>query len=168
MASRDELYAKFGITAEAAQLFETALGTFLLGAEGLKRGWHEAPDRTKATETVSRIEKSTLGRLLKSTQGVIEFDDALIAAFQKALATRNRLMHGFYLRHDFSIQTDEGRDEMINDLEEMHTSLFNAWQLADTMSGVLLNYLMELRTDPDSAGRGPATKIQFKIRQGNP
>ena len=161
MASRDELYAKFGITAEAAQLFETALGTLLLGAEGLKKGWYEIPDPATGTETLARIENSTLGRLLKSTQGVVDFDDELIALFQDALTTRNRLMHGFYLRHDFSIQTDEGRDKMISDLEEMHTKLFNAWQLADGMSGVLLNYIMKLKTDPEAAGRGPVEKIEF-------
>ena len=34
MATRDDLYAKFGATAEAAQLFETELGTLLLVASG--------------------------------------------------------------------------------------------------------------------------------------
>lgn len=165
MASRDELYSKFGITAEAAQLLETALGTLVLGAEGLKKGWFEIPNPSTATETLAKIENSTLGRLLKSTQGVVDFDDALIALFQGALATRNRLMHGFFLRHDFSIQTDEGRDAMIDDLEEMHTELFNAWQLADGMSGVLLDYLVELKTDPEAADRGPVKKIEFTLKR---
>jgi hypothetical protein len=37
MASRDDLYCKFGVTAEAAQLFETELGTLLLAARGLRK-----------------------------------------------------------------------------------------------------------------------------------
>jgi hypothetical protein len=36
MASRDDVYLKFGVTAEAAQLLETSLGTALLGVQGLK------------------------------------------------------------------------------------------------------------------------------------
>ena len=38
MATREEVYAKFGLTAEAAQLFETELGTILLAREGEERG----------------------------------------------------------------------------------------------------------------------------------
>lgn len=38
MADRHELYAKYGIAAEAAQLFETELGTLLLGLRGLDEG----------------------------------------------------------------------------------------------------------------------------------
>ena len=53
------LYAKFGITAEAAQLFETELGTVLLSAQGLEHGWHIAPDRKKAR---ARWMKSTGAR----------------------------------------------------------------------------------------------------------
>ncbi len=40
MATREEVYQKFGVTAEAAQLFETELGTLLLGAQGVNNGWY--------------------------------------------------------------------------------------------------------------------------------
>jgi len=43
IALRDEVYRKFGVTAEAAQLFETSLGTALLILQGLKKGWHLLP-----------------------------------------------------------------------------------------------------------------------------
>ena len=39
VATRDELYAKFGVTAEAAQLFETELGPLILCVRGLEEGW---------------------------------------------------------------------------------------------------------------------------------
>lgn len=165
MATRDELYAKFGMTAEAAQLFETALGTLLLGAEGLKGEWAEKPDLQDATDKYAKINKSTLGQLLRSARTVVDLDEDLIDMFGDALDTRNKLMHGFYLRHNFAIQTDAGRDSMIEDLEETHTILYNAWQIADQLSGVLLDYIMELKNNPDAKGRGPVEKIQFQIRR---
>ena len=164
MATREQLYAKFGITAEAAQLFETALGTLLLGAEGLHKEWIEKPDPETAALKLANVKKSTLGRLLRMARSVIEFDDGLILFFSNALDTRNRLMHGFYERHNFQIQTESGRGTMIDDLEVMHTELFNAWQLADSLSGVLMNYLVELKTNPDASGRGPVEKISFTVK----
>ena len=94
MAIRDELYAKFGITAEAAQLFETELGTLILSLCGLE------------------------------------------SRFSSALRARNRLIHGFYERHNFKIQTDAGRDEMIADLEAIHEELFQAWQVAGVLTEI--------------------------------
>ena len=44
MMDRHELYAKYGIAAEAAQLFETELGTLLLCLRALDNGWHLVPD----------------------------------------------------------------------------------------------------------------------------
>ena len=39
MATRDQLYAKFGITAEAGQLLETELSTLLLCERAIENGW---------------------------------------------------------------------------------------------------------------------------------
>jgi len=126
MATREELYEKFGITAEAAQLFETSLGTILLAATGLKNGWHTAPDPEAGKIALQSIESRTLGQLLHKLRSAVDIDDETIALFQNALRTRNGLMHGFYERHNFSIQTDDGRDQMLDDLEAMHDELFTA------------------------------------------
>jgi hypothetical protein len=48
MASRDDVYAKFGITAEAAQLLETSLGTALMAIQGLQNSWHLQPQPEEA------------------------------------------------------------------------------------------------------------------------
>jgi hypothetical protein len=143
MATRDEVYAKFGITAEAAQLLETSLGNALLPIQGLKKGWHLETQPDEAQEALDRIDAGTLGNLLGEIQKHVTFEGDLPTFFLSALKTRNRLMHGFYLRHDFKIQTDEGRDEMMVDLEAMHTELFNAWRVADAMDGILMNLMLE-------------------------
>jgi len=94
MATRDEVYAKFGITAEAAQLFETELGTLILCARGLRNGWHVTPNRERAQVVLDDINRSTLGRLLTTLKKHIELGDDLEDRFASALLARNRLNHG--------------------------------------------------------------------------
>lgn len=145
MATRDELYAKFGITAEAAQLFETELGTLLLCARGLANGWHVVPDPATGRDLLRDIDKSTLGGLLSKLKRHVNFDEDLSGRFAGALAARNRLNHGFYERHNFKIQTDEGRDVMMADLEALHDELFEAWQLAGAMTSLTSDIIMRER-----------------------
>lgn len=151
MAARDELYAKFGITAEAAQLFETELGTLLLCAWGLESGWHVVPDGASGRDLLHEIDRSTLGGLLTKLKRHVEIDDDLSARFASALAARNRLSHGFYERHNLKIQTDEGRDVMMADLEALHDELFTAWQLAGAMTSLASEVIMRGRTGNQTA-----------------
>ena len=145
MATRDELYAKFGITAEAAQLFETELGTLLLGARGLGGNWHVEPSPEEGGRLLEEINRSTLGHLLKTLKRHVEFKPDLETKLTSALKARNRLTHGFYERHNFKIQTDEGRDQMIADLELLHEELFQAWQLASAMTLLLSDIILDLK-----------------------
>jgi|GEM_PF-817395 len=167
MTSRSELYEKFGITAEAAQLFETALGSILLGSKGIMEGWfakeNRSPDNKIETAFNERIERSTLGRLLKDVSGILILDDQIVEQFDSALSVRNDLFHHFYRRHNFSIQTSEGRTEMLDDLEKMHDELFHAWQLADAIGGTLTQHLLRLRTSDDIEKHGPIEKIEIMI-----
>lgn len=145
MATRDELYAKFGITAEAAQLFETDLGTLLLCSRALEHGWHVEADSDSARKLLNDIDRSTLGRLLGNLKNCVSLDDKLTERFASALKARNRLFHGFYELHNFKIQTDEGRDEMVVDLEVLHDELFNAWRIASAMASTAMEFMLKLR-----------------------
>ncbi len=145
MATRDELYAKFGITAEAAQLFETELGSLLLCARGLEHGWHHEADPDEARKLLDHIDRSTLGQLLGTLKNCVSLDDGLVDRFASALKARNRLFHRFYETHNFKIQTDDGRDAMVSDLDALHSELFNAWQLASKMTALATEFLLEAR-----------------------
>lgn len=138
MATREALYAKFGITAEAAQLFETELGTLLLAAQGLRHGWAAKPDGKHARSVLDGINRSTLGGLITTLKKHVEFSDDLEERFASALQARNKLNHGFFERHNFRIQTEEGRDVMMADLEALHKELFNAWRLASAMTALAM------------------------------
>lgn len=146
MATRDELYAKFGITAEAAQLFEVELGSLLLCARAIEQGWRIEADSDRARKLLHDIDRSTLGHLLGSLKKCVGLDDRLADRFASALQTRNKLFHRFYEAHNFKIQTDEGRDTMMADLETMHVELFNAWQVASGMTATATAFLLELRS----------------------
>jgi hypothetical protein len=137
MADRRELYAKYGIAAEAAQLFETELGTMLLCFRALEKDWHIVPDRAAAREALDSIDRSTLGRLLNDLKRFVTIEADLEKNFSSALRARNRLMHGFFERHNFSIQNEDGRREMIADLDRLHGELFAAWRAADRLSTAL-------------------------------
>ena len=106
MADRHELYAKYGIAAEAAQLLETELGTLLLCLRALDEGWHITPNGDAAREVLDQIDRSTLGRLLHRLKQHIKIEGDLEERFSSALEARNRLMHGFFERHNFKIETE--------------------------------------------------------------
>lgn len=136
MADRHELYAKYGIAAEAAQLFETELGTLLLALRGLENDWHLVSDGAAARDVLDTIDRSTLGRVLNDLKRHITIEGDLEEGFSSALKVRNRLMHGFFERHNFKIQTKKGRREMVADLDRLHGELFAAWRVADKLTTV--------------------------------
>jgi hypothetical protein len=137
MVERHELYAKYGIAAEAAQLFETELGTLLLCLRALDKGWHIVPDGEAAQETLDEIDRSTLGRLLHNLKRHIKIEGDLEDGFLSALEARNRLSHGFFERHNLKIQTEHGRKEMVADLDRLHRELFHAWRSAGDLSTII-------------------------------
>lgn len=143
MASIDDVYKKFGIAAEAAQLLETELSTLLLGIRGLEQGWHISPDPKAGQKVLAEIDSQTLGAVLKRLRETVQFDDQISEKLASALRARNRLMHGFYERHNFKMQADEGRDAVVADLEILHAKLFAAWQLAGVMSHLVVQAVVD-------------------------
>jgi hypothetical protein len=129
MVTREDVYAKFGLTAEAAQLFETELGTMLLAREGEERGWHFNAD-PQAAKFYEELNRKTLGEILKSLKEYLDLDDEVAELFKEALGARNSLNHGFFERHDFAIYSDVGRAAMMVDLETMHVRLAAAYDVA--------------------------------------
>jgi hypothetical protein len=139
MASRDDVYLKFGLTAEAAQLFETDLGTVLLGLVGESKGWHLNPNPTEAAEFYEGFNRKTLGQILGDVKRRVQLEPKYAVAFESALGARNRLNHGFFERHNYAIASDEGRQRMWDDLERLHQELFEAWQLVQHVRDEILD-----------------------------
>ena len=90
--------------------------------------------------------------MLTALRKCMVFDDELENILKSALKARNRLIHGFYERHNFKIQTEEGRDEMIADLDLLHDEFFQAGgggDMAQLTSNIMLEelgFLQALKT----------------------
>ena len=169
MASRDQLYAKFGEAAEAAQLFETELSTMLLCLRAMENGWHILPDGERAGAVLREIDQKTLGHLIRDLRPYMNLDESTEARFGSALDARNKLIHGFFERHNFKIQTDAGRDEMLDDLEGLHAQLFYAWQIASsittTIGDLMGDPLSPLRLDAAEFAKAAGWRAESPSRE---
>jgi hypothetical protein len=64
MPTLDDVYRKFGETAEAAQLLETELGNVLLSLGAFEEDLLRGMNANRAADLLGEIDASTLGRLL--------------------------------------------------------------------------------------------------------
>ena len=142
MATLDEVYRKFGEVSEAAQLLETQLGNLLLTHKCIDMGLLEHPDPFKATAIYDRINRQTLGALVRSIGSIADSIDDFEKLLTNAVAARNRLTHSFYLQHNFRRNSHDGRDAMLCDLEAIHEELFEAYKAVLLLSGVDLEKLV--------------------------
>ena len=142
MATLDEVYRKFGEVSEAAQLLETELGNLLLTHKCIDGGLLEHPNAIRATAIYARINKQTLGALVRSLGSIVDSIDDLEKLLSDAVASRNRLTHSFYLQHNFRRNSHDGRDVMLCDLEAIHEELLEAYKTVLLFSGVDLEKLV--------------------------
>jgi hypothetical protein len=146
MPTIDDVYRKFGEVSEAAQLVETELGTMLLffGVvdEGLITPTLEV-DGKRATELLGRINRQTLGPLVKNTKRHTDALDQLEPLLSAALEERNRLSHHFYRQHNLRRNTDAGRSLVLDDLESIHNTLIKAYKALSLLSGIDLDAVTE-------------------------
>ena len=144
MPSLDDVYRKFGEVSEAAQLFETELGTILLTIEGAEADLFSGDQPEEAREILRRINKSTLGQVLKKIAQKSQSFEHTTDLFAGALAERNRLSHSFFREHNFRRNSSEGCGLMLEDLESIHETLLKAYQVALAISGIDLDSLQLL------------------------
>jgi hypothetical protein len=139
MPSLDDVYRKFGEASEAAQLLETELGIVLIEIGVVEANSLDEPDPERASELFKKINRQTLGQLLKKVSNSTESVSHLEGLLSRALAERNRLSHSFYRRHNFRRNSDEGRALMLNDLESIHDALLEAYKAVMLLSGIDLD-----------------------------
>ena len=141
MPSLDDVYCKFGETSEAAQLLETELGNILFLSGAIDQNLIEETDQVAASALYRSINRKTLGQLLKGLKNTTESVDHLKELLSKALKERNRLAHSFYRQHNFRRNSDGGRQIMLDDLEQIHDVLLEAYKTVARLSGIDLDKL---------------------------
>jgi len=142
VSTLDDVYRKFGKASEAAQLLETGLGNILIKIGAVEVGFLNEPNPERAFELFKKINRQTLGQLLKNVSSLTESVSHLEALLSCALAERNRLSHSFYRHHNFRRNSDEGRALMLNDLESIHDTLLEAYKAVMLLSGIDLDTII--------------------------
>jgi hypothetical protein len=167
MPTLDDVYQKFGETAEAAQLLETELGNILMVARCIDEGLLEKKNPTRAADILDSVNRHTLGQLLTNLNNRTQSLEALLV---KARDERNRLSHSFYREHNFRRNSDEGRTLMLADLETVHSALLDAYKAALALSGADLDEMAEtpLPTPPSNLNwqrSWPRDKPDYHVAQ---
>jgi hypothetical protein len=141
MPSLADVYSKFGEVSEAAQLLETELGNLLLVTGIIEADLIDQPDPMRASALFEGISRKTLGQLLKSLNRSSDPIGRLETLLARALTERNRLSHSFYRQHNFRRNSEEGRANMMGDLEAIHAALLDAYKAVMLLSGIDLDKL---------------------------
>jgi hypothetical protein len=135
MPSYDDVYRKFGQSAEAAQLLETELGTLLLIMGCLDADLLYNPDPEKAMGIYNKINCQTMGQLLRNANISVQELEPLKVLLTTALKSRNDLSHSFFRRHNFRIHSERGRGIMMDDLGKIHANIFEAYKAVMRIMG---------------------------------
>jgi len=141
MTKLDDVYWKFGFAAEAAQLLETELGNELVKHGVVEENLVNQPNPSRAADLVGQVNKHTLGQLIAKLKAKNQLVANLEDALARALDERNRLFHSFYRQHNLRRNSDEGRQQMLDDLESIHETLLDAYKAVMLLSGVDLDKL---------------------------
>lgn len=138
MPTIEDIYCKFGLVAEAAQLLETELGNLLLYEEAVEADLIVTPDSVVANGIYNRINKYTLGRLINNTRAKVPSLDEMEDLLSAALTERNRLSHSFYREHNFRLRAEanEGRAIMLDDLDRMYDIIWAAYKAVMLLTGI--------------------------------
>jgi hypothetical protein len=149
----DDVYRKFGETAEAAQLLETELSNIVLISRGAEAELFTTPNPEIGSVILDTINRRTLGELIKRLNPEPQSLDALETQLQNALRERNRLFQSFHRQHKFRGNSDEGRAIMLTDLGSIHETLLGAYKVVMLLSGVDPNAIVNsgVEHDPPTA-----------------
>lgn len=137
-----ELYFEFGVTAEMAQVMEVEAGNLALTFISL------AFDPSKITEKerhffkaiIDDVNRQTFGKLLKEIRKIGSISEGIEKIINEALKKRNYLVHKFFRNHNVQINSEEGRKEMMAELNEIYESLSRAHATLSGMT-ILLNQI---------------------------
>lgn len=110
-----EVYAKFGVAVYFAQVLEAGVVNHLAFLRAVRRKQRRPFD---IDDVFRRLFGQTLGTNIKEIRDVLKDDDWPMAdELAQALVTRNELVHHFWRRRIMKTGTDQGRKEMIEELE---------------------------------------------------
>ncbi len=110
-----EVYARFGLAAFKAQVFDHALVNLLTVAGTVENGM-ALHDIDRCFETLF---KKTCGALVNDVADQSRLEAADLELCRSAVAERNRLIHGFFREHSENFMTSRGQQLMLDELGDI-------------------------------------------------
>ena len=133
MATRDQIMLALGKAVFAAQNFELNVGTLLLfltveaGDRTKFQTAEGTPDEAAVLAFLDEVDRLTLGQLKGKLASMNALDDETINRISSINETRKRLIHYFVPDYTHRMETDEGRQEVLTELEAIEANLREAW-----------------------------------------
>lgn len=125
------VFACFGSAAQHAQMFEEALGNFLLAYNHLRP---EKMSDEESEELTQNIQARTMGQLLHKLKSLVTFKDGdYRERMEGALKARNYLMHRWFLDRQEAFNSEAGRMALLKELVGMERLLDSARVMANAM-----------------------------------
>ena len=125
------VFACFGSAAQHAQMFEEAIGKFLLAYN------HIRPEKMSAEELeefTQSIQARTMGQLLHELKSLVTFTEGdPRERMEAALKVRNYLMHRWFLDRREGFNSEAGRMALLQELVGMERLLDSARVTANAM-----------------------------------
>jgi len=143
----DDLYAKFGRTAEMAQVMELEAGNLGLSYVLIAFDVNNLTNDQKLfLKSLSEdINRRTFGNLINILKQTMNIDQTIKDTIDSALEKRNYLTHRFFRTHNFAIHSAKGRVKMIEELSDLH----EAFSFAHTLLNGMTHTLNELFGNPN-------------------
>ncbi|MEN7429287.1 hypothetical protein VA599_00930 [Chromobacterium sp. TRC.1.1.SA] len=133
-----DVYAHFGLAMHLAQCLEQSIFIHLMFFDFFPRNikffksqdhWAQEFDKYESQE----LGKS-MGRLIQKMKDAGQPTNAIKDLLPTALKQRNRLAHTYFSEHAIKFMSEEGRDEMISELESIQSQLSSAMKMIDSIT----------------------------------
>jgi hypothetical protein len=125
------VFACFGSAAQHAQMFEEALGNFLIAYNSVRI---EKLSTEELEELTQSFQVRTMGQLLHELRSLVTFKEGDPQERMKAaLSVRNFLMHKWFLDRQEAFTTEAGRFALLPELAGMERLLDSARVTANAM-----------------------------------
>lgn len=125
------VFACFGSAAQHAQMFEEALGNFLLAFNHFRTEKMSAEELEQLTRS---IHARTMGRLLRDLKSLLTFnEESPRERMEAAVEARNYLMHTWFLDRREDFKSEAGRMALMRELIGMEQLLDSARVTANAM-----------------------------------
>lgn len=146
-ARQRETYARFGLAAYHAQVFENGIVNLIALAEM----YAKRSGKPMTTEDVDALHAAlysyTAGRLVNRLAEVLPQQRDLIERYREAVRERNRLMHHFFRDHNEDFMTTLGMQRMVDDADAIRDVLESADRVT---TSIIEGILVEMGVPKDS------------------